>query len=330
MNETKQEEIPSRRNVKLFQGVLYGIGCGIGGSIFILLGDAIRIAGPGVLISLLLGGILILFTALNYAELSTSLPIAGGAYNFSKEGLGGFLAFIIGFFLWIANIATCSFSAQIFSLLFDEVLTKFGINAISPFTAPIAIIAIIFVSVVIFRAQSIAIKTLIYLTISLIGILGFFIICGIILSPIIDPPMYSPEFLFSGTDFFSVISIFSLLFICYTSITSNLAYLSSNLKNPSRTIPRIYITAILISLTIYLLVTFSVLINIGNNASGLNESPILLANILLNILGPFGIIGFFIMAIAILISTLIAINASLGSAISIVTALARDRYLPAK
>ena len=213
MSETKKEGINSGRDVKLFQGVLYGIGCGIGGSIFILLGDAIRIAGPGVLISLLLGGMLIFFTALNYAELSTSLPIAGGAYNFSKEGLGGFLAFIIGFFLWIANIATCSFSAQIFALLFDEVFKEFGITAISPFIAPIAIIAIIFVSVVIFRAQSIAIKALIYLTISLIGIFGFFIICGLIISPIINPPTYNPEFLFSGTDFFSVISIFSLLFI---------------------------------------------------------------------------------------------------------------------
>lgn len=330
MNETKQEEILSGRGVKLSQGVLYGIGCGIGGSIFILLGDAIRIAGPGVLISLLLGGILIFFTALNYAELSTSLPIAGGAYNFSKEGLGGFLAFIIGFFLWIANIASCSFSAQIFALLFDEVFKKFGISVISPFTAPIAIIAIIFTSVVIFRAQHIAIKALIYLTISLIGILGFFIVCGLIISPIISPPTYNPEFLLSGTDFFSVISIFSLLFICYTSITSNLAYLSVNLKNPSKSIPRIYMLAILIALGIYLLVTVVVLINIGNDASTLNDSPILLGNILMNILGPFGMIGFFIMALAILISTLIAINASLGSGVSIITALARDRYLPAK
>ncbi len=330
MNETKQEEILSGRGVKSSQGVLYGIGCGIGGSIFILLGDAIRIAGPGVLISLLLGGILIFFTALNYAELSTSLPIAGGAYNFSKEGLGGFLAFIIGFFLWIANIASCSFSAQIFALLFDEVFKKFGISVISPFTAPIAIIAIIFTSVVIFRAQHIAIKALIYLTISLIGILGFFIVCGLIISPIIRPPTYNPEFLLSGTDFFSVISIFSLLFICYTSITSNLAYLSVNLKNPSKSIPRIYMLAILIALGIYLLVTVVVLINIGNDASTLNDSPILLGNILMNILGPFGMIGFFIMALAILISTLIAINASLGSGVSIITALARDRYLPAK
>jgi len=330
MNETKQEEAPSGRDVKLFQGVLYGIGCGIGGSIFILLGDAIRIAGPGVLISLLLGGILIFFTALNYAELSTSLPIAGGAYNFSKEGLGGFLAFIIGFFLWIANIATCSFSAQIFALLFDEVFKKFGLTAISSFTAPIAIIAIVFTSVVIFRAQSIAIKALIYLTVSLIGIFGFFIICGLIISPIISPPMYNPEFLFSGTDFFSVISIFSLLFIFYTSITSNLAYLSVNLKNPSKTIPRIYMLAIVLTSAIYILVTLVVLINIGNNASNLDDSPILLANILMSILGPFGIVGFFIMALAILISTLIAINASLGSATSIIAALARDRYLPSK
>jgi len=330
MSEMKKEEVASGRDVKLFQGVLYGIGCGIGGSIFILLGDAIRIAGPGVLISLLLGGILIFFTALNYAELSTSLPIAGGAYNFSKEGLGGFLAFIIGFFLWIANIATCSFSAQIFALLFDEVFKEFGFTALSPFIAPIAIIAIIFVSVVIFRAQSIAIKSLIYLTISLIGIFGFFIICGLIISPIINPPVYNPEFLFSGTDFFSVISIFSLLFIFYTSITSNLAYLSVNLKNPSKSIPRIYMLAIVITSIIYLLVTLGVLINIGNDVSSLDDSPILLANILMNILGPFGIVGFFIMALAILISTLIAINASLGSAVSIITALARDRYLPAK
>ncbi len=330
MNEIKQEEVLAGRDLKSFQGVLYGIGCGIGGSIFILLGNAIRIAGPGVLISLLLGGVLIFFTALNFAELSTSLPIAGGAYNFSKEGLGGFLAFIIGFFLWIANIASCSFSAQIFALLFDAVFKNFGISVISPFTAPIAIIAIIFTSVVIFRAQHIAIKALIYLTISLIGILGFFIVCGLIISPIISPPTYNPEFLFSNIDFFSVISIFSLLFICYTPIITNLAYLSVNLKNPSKSIPRIYMLAILIALGIYLLVTTVVLINIGNDASTLYDSPILLGNILMSILGPFGMIGFFIMALAILISTLIAINASLGSGVSIITALARDRYLPAK
>lgn len=98
LTEKEQKQIPPTRTVGLLTGILYGIGCGIGGSIFILLGSAIRDAGAGVLISLILGGILIFITALNYSELSTSLPVSGGAYNFSKEALGGFLAFIIGFF----------------------------------------------------------------------------------------------------------------------------------------------------------------------------------------------------------------------------------------
>ena len=120
MTEKDQEITPPTRSVGLVTGILYGIGCGIGGSIFILLGTAINTARSGVLISLILGGILIFVTALNYSELSTSLPISGGAYNFSKEALGGFLAFIIGFFLWVANIATFSFSAQAFGIVIQE------------------------------------------------------------------------------------------------------------------------------------------------------------------------------------------------------------------
>ncbi|MHA1335452.1 MAG: amino acid permease, partial [Promethearchaeota archaeon] len=88
------------------------------------MGNAIKIAGPGVIISLILGGILIFLTALNYSELETSLPISGGAYNFGKEGIGGF-AFLIGFFLWIANISTCVFSALAFTIFVDAIISLF-------------------------------------------------------------------------------------------------------------------------------------------------------------------------------------------------------------
>ena len=87
--EDKITELPEKK-YGIKAGILYGVGCGIGGSIFILLGTGIDLAGPGVLISLILGGVLILLIALNYSELSTSLPVSGGAYNFGKEGLGGF------------------------------------------------------------------------------------------------------------------------------------------------------------------------------------------------------------------------------------------------
>ena len=322
MSETKEQKAP-QRFIKPSQAILYGVGCGIGGSIFVLLGTGIDIAGLGVLLSLFFGGILIFFTALNYAELSTSLPLAGGAYNFSKEGLGGFLAFIIGFFLWIANISACSFSALTFAAVFREIFNQFGISLHPFFTVSIAIIVILFTSLVFFRTQKIAIRILILFTVVLIVLFGIFVFSGLVIAPLIASINFS--ILFQPIGILPVITALPLLFIMFTPIISNLSYLNSDVKNPSRNIPRINILAITISLIIYLSITFVVLVNIGNPPPKIGETPVLLADVLGNILGPF---GFYLMAAAAFISTMIAINAGLGSGVSVITALARDRYIP--
>lgn len=322
MNEIKSKEILKERTLKLSQGIIYGVGCGIGGSIFVLLGLGINLAGSGLIFSLLLGGILIFFTGLNFAELSTSLPIAGGAYNFGKEGIGGFLAFIIGFFLWIANIATCSFSAQTFAYVFNEVFTKLNIPIPDMVVTLISTLPIILTSVIIFRAKKIATRALLLLTFVLIGLFGFFIISGLVISPFTNPNFLLPPLKFEG-----VIPGFLLLFILFTSITSNIAYLNPELKNPSKNIPKTNIYAIIITVIIYLSITFVVLLTIGLNPGDLSGTPILLADVFESVIGPF---GFYVMVFAAIISTLIAINASLGSAVSIITALARDRFIPEK
>jgi APA family basic amino acid/polyamine antiporter/amino acid efflux transporter len=324
LTEKDQEQVLPTRNIGLLAGVLYGIGCGIGGSIFILLGTAIEEANSGVLFSLILGGILIILIALNYSELSTSLPISGGAYNFSKEALGGFLAFIIGFFLWVANIATFSFSAQAFAVVIDAF---FPFSLLPPIFLTIAIISILFTAIIAFRTQRLAMRALIISTVILLVIFAIFIIAGLFIAPSINSPSYDPQFLLSETNFFSVISMFSLMFIFFTSITSNLAYLNADLKNPSKNILKVNILAIFVTLFIYLSITVIVLININNTSTGLSETPILLAVVLGDILGLPGLI---LMGIAAAISTLIAMNAALSSALSIMHALARDNYVSKK
>jgi len=290
LTESKTDPPIAQRSLKTSQVILYGIGCGVGGSIFVLLGTGIDIAGSGILLSLFFGGILIFFTALNYAELSTSLPLAGGAYNFSKEGLGGFLAFIIGFFLWIANISVCSFSAHTFALVIEEVLKRAGIIVPPFYIVLLAIGVILFTSLVIFRTQKVAIKSLIYLTIILLGIFGIFIFSGLVISPFtlnFDLTIFSHPLNPIG-----IIAAFPLLFIFFT-----------------------------------LTITFVVLVNVNYPPSQLGDTPLLLPIVLENILGPF---GFITMIFAALISTMIAINAALGSGVSIITALARDRYISKK
>ena len=319
MTEQEQEKVVPEKKYGVISGVLYGIGCGVGGSVFILLGTAINVAGTGVIISLLLGGILIFLTALNYSELSTSLPYSGGAYNFSKEGLGGFLAFIVGFFLWIANVFTCAFSAQAFSIIL-----KLFFPFLEPIMIPILIVSIIVMVIIIYRTQKIAIRALVYFTIFLLILFSIFIVVGLILSP----GLPSGD-LIIGFNYATIISMFSLLFIFFTSITSNLAYFNADLRNPSKNIPKVNLLAIFFTTLIYILITVVVMLNWGT-IGGEEDSPVLLALILQTIFEPLGLgeLGYFIMGIAALLSPLIAMNAALGSSFSVLHALARDNYIP--
>lgn len=74
-----------------------GVGAIIGTEIFVLTGvAAANYAGPGLVLSFLLAGIICAFAALCYSEFASSVPASGSAYTYSYtafgEGLPGFLA----------------------------------------------------------------------------------------------------------------------------------------------------------------------------------------------------------------------------------------------
>src|SRR6185295_9907973 len=61
--------------------VLLGIGCIIGTGIFVLTGRAAaEFAGPGIMVSFVLTGILCALVALCYSELAAAIPVSGSAY----------------------------------------------------------------------------------------------------------------------------------------------------------------------------------------------------------------------------------------------------------
>ncbi|EFN50706.1 hypothetical protein CHLNCDRAFT_7483, partial [Chlorella variabilis] len=63
--------------------VFIGIGSIIGAGVFVLSGVAANeLAGPAVIVSYLVAGVAALLSALCYAEMAVSLPIAGGAFNY--------------------------------------------------------------------------------------------------------------------------------------------------------------------------------------------------------------------------------------------------------
>jgi len=79
--------------------VALGIGAIVGTGIYTLIGVGADKAGPAVLLSFIIAGVICACAALAYAEMSTMMPAAGSAYTYSYTVLGEAIAWIVGWSL---------------------------------------------------------------------------------------------------------------------------------------------------------------------------------------------------------------------------------------
>jgi APA family basic amino acid/polyamine antiporter len=89
---------------------LVGLGVGgiVGTGIYTLTGVAAGLAGPAVMLSFVIAGIVCACAALAYAEMATMMPMAGSAYTYSYVVLGELLAWVVGWALILEYTVVCS------------------------------------------------------------------------------------------------------------------------------------------------------------------------------------------------------------------------------
>jgi APA family basic amino acid/polyamine antiporter len=90
-----------RRSMGLLQLTALSIGATLGTGIFVILGEAVPLAGPAVVLGFVLAAVTALFSALSYAELAGSIPVSGSSYSYTYATMGELVAWVCGWCLML-------------------------------------------------------------------------------------------------------------------------------------------------------------------------------------------------------------------------------------
>ena len=111
------------RTLGPFSITMLGIGAIIGAGIFTLTGEAASAhAGPGIIFSFIIAGLLCTLAGVCYAEMAAMIPVSGSAYAYAYATMGEGIAWIIGWALTLeyalgAGVVANGWSGYVLSLL---------------------------------------------------------------------------------------------------------------------------------------------------------------------------------------------------------------------
>ena len=94
-----------------------------------IIGEAIGTAGPSIILSFVIAGVTCMFSALAFAELASSIPVAGSAYTYSYATMGELAAWIIGWDLIVEYGVSIAGVAVGWGQYFNDLLDNlFGLS----------------------------------------------------------------------------------------------------------------------------------------------------------------------------------------------------------
>jgi APA family basic amino acid/polyamine antiporter len=117
-----------KRSLGAFQLTLLGIGAVIGTGIFVLTATAAQKAGPGMMVSFIVAGVVCALAALCYSELASMVPVAGSAYTYSYAVTGELVAWLVGWALILEYALGASAVAVGWSGFISGLLDSVGIH----------------------------------------------------------------------------------------------------------------------------------------------------------------------------------------------------------
>jgi basic amino acid/polyamine antiporter, APA family len=257
--EAEGGQVQLCRCLSRFDLIIIGVAQIIGAGIFVIVGVGVQIAGPGIVISFVISGLVAMLAALCYAEMAAMHPVAGGAYSYTYAIFGEVFAWIIGWDLILEYGMGAATAAVGWSYYFQELLK--GLNLTLPHWAagaahghpggivnlPAALVVLSLALLLVLRTRTNALvaRGLVFLK---VGILLVVVGVGMFY---VDPKNWTPLAPLGG---FSLIQGASLVFFAYLGFDV-VAITAEEARRPQRDIPVGIIGSLLICTVIYIAVT---------------------------------------------------------------------------
>lgn len=326
-----ETEVRLSREMTLIDVTLIGVGAMIGAGIFVLTGIAAGVAGPALIVTFVLNGLIAILTAMSYAELGSCYHDAGGGYLWVKEGLPKWNGFLSGWMSWFAHAVACSLYALGFGAYFEELLKTSGMQVphwgfLGPQKLLAGLIAVLF-AYINFRGASETGKVGNLVTIAKIIILAVFVGFGMHLLAARED-WRAPFTPFMPNGWPGVFRAMGLTFIAFQGFEV-IAQCSEEVKSPRRNIPRATFLSLLIVVPIYLLVAAAALGSV--RPAGTTPWDYLAQNketALVEVARQFFFGGGVMILLGGIVSTMSALNATVYSSSRVAFAMGRDRNFP--
>lgn len=257
---TEEAKPVLKRKLNLFDAVSIGLGAIIGAGIFVLIGIAAGMAGPAVFIAVIISGLSATFTALSFSELGSSLPKAGGVYEYGHELISPSIGFVLGWMWIFGNIvlgATASLGFGFYlSSIFNFIPFKVG--------AAIVILFVVFINIIGVKQSAIINNFIVLIK---VGVLILFIVLGL---PRIKLSYFDNLF---PNGFIPVLQAAALFYFAYIGFP-RISTTAEEVKNPERNIPLAILFSLFISSMIYLFASITAVGLIGYESLGSSLTPV--------------------------------------------------------
>ncbi len=292
-----------------------GIGGMVGGGIFAVLGLAVQLAHGGTPVAFALAGIVALLTSYSYAKLSVTFPSRGGTVEFLNQAFGsGSLTGALNVLLWISYVVMLSLYAHAFGSYGASFFPEGWQGWVTPalISAPIIVLTGLNAlgSGAVGEAEEwiVGLKLAILLTFVAVGMWS------------VEPKrlavsQWSPTLRLAAGGM--------IIFLAYEGFEL-IANTAKDVRNPRRVLPAAFYASVAFVLVLYVLVS---LVTVGNLS--VNEIVQAKDYALAVAARPFmGSAGYILVAVAAMLSTGSAINATLYGAARVSFIIAKDGELP--